>query len=281
MGFFDWIRVVILGLIEGVTEWLPVSSTGHLMLLDRIWPGNQAVFTPEFTKLFNVVIQIGAILAVIITYFHRLNPISAYKSPEQKKNTWFLWAKILIAVVPAAVIGLLLDDFLDEHLSNAWVVAAMLIVYGAAFLVVETVRKNKEPVILRQKHMTIRTAALIGCFQILALIPGTSRSGVTILGALLLGCSRVVSTEFSFFMGVPVIFGAGLLKFIKYVFKDKIMPTGEQWIALILAMAVAFGISMLVIRRVLKYVKNHDFRVFGVYRILLGILMILIFVLTM
>ncbi len=281
MTFFDWIRVVILGIIEGITEWIPVSSTGHLMILDKLWPGNASVFTPEFTSMFNVVIQLGAILAVIIVFRHKLNPISSYKTKEQKQATWTLWGKILFAVLPAAVIGLLLDDFLDAHLYNVWVVAAMLILYGILFLIVETRQKQKPATVLRHQDITWKTAILIGCFQVLALIPGTSRSGVTILAALMFGLSRYIATEFTFFMAIPVMFGASVVKFGKYVFIDKYTPSTEQWIVLLVASSVAFAVSMFVIKGVLKYVKNHDFKGFGVYRILLGILLIFLFLLML
>ena len=279
MSFSDWLRVVVLGIIEGVTEWIPVSSTGHLMLLDRLWPGNAEVFTPAFTSMFNVIIQLGAILAVITVFFHKLNPVSSYKAPDQKKNTLKLWAKILIGVIPVGIAGIFLDDLMDEYLYNEWVVAAMLILYGVIFLIVETVNKDKEPKYLKLQELPYKTALFIGLFQILALVPGTSRSGVTILAALLLGCSRYVATEFTFFMAVPIMFGASALKLGKYIFIDKIMPTGTQWGVLIVAMAVAYGVSLLVIKWVLQFVKRHDFKGFGVYRILLGILMILLFLL--
>ncbi|MBO4412087.1 MAG: undecaprenyl-diphosphate phosphatase [Lachnospiraceae bacterium] len=279
MSFLDWLRVVVLGIIEGVTEWIPVSSTGHLMLLDRLWPGNAEVFTPAFTSMFNVIIQLGAILAVITVFFHKLNPVSSYKAPDQKKNTLKLWAKILIGVIPVGIAGIFLDDLMDEYLYNEWVVAAMLILYGVIFLIVETVNKDKEPKYLKLQELPYKTALFIGLFQILALVPGTSRSGVTILAALLLGCSRYVATEFTFFMAVPIMFGASALKLGKYIFIDKIMPTGTQWGVLIVAMAVAYGVSLLVIKWVLQFVKRHDFKGFGVYRILLGILMILLFLL--
>ena len=279
MSFLDWLRVVVLGIIEGVTEWIPVSSTGHLMLLDRLWPGNAEVFTPAFTSMFNVIIQLGAILAVITVFFHKLNPVSSYKAPDQKKNTLKLWAKILIGVIPVGIAGIFLDDLMDEYLYNEWVVAAMLILYGVIFLIVETVNKDKEPKYLKLQELPYKTALFIGLFQILALVPGTSRSGVTILAALLLGCSRYVATEFTFFMAVPIMFGASALKLGKYIFIDKIMPTGTQWGVLIVAMAVAYGVSLLVIKWVLQFVKRHDFKGFGVYRIMLGILMILLFLL--
>lgn len=279
MGFLDWIRVVILGIIEGITEWIPVSSTGHLMILDRIWPGNASMFTPAFTSMFNVVIQLGAILAVIIVFFHKLNPVSGYKTKEQKQATWTLWGKILLAVVPAAVLGLLLDDFLEEHLYNAWVVTAMLILYGILFLVIEERQKTKVATVLRHQDVTWKTALFIGLFQVLALIPGTSRSGVTILGGLMLGLGRYIATEFTFFMAIPVMFGASALKFFKYVFIDKFTPTVTQWLVLLVASAVAFAVSLFVIKGVLKYVKTHDFKGFGVYRILLGILLVFLFLL--
>ena len=279
MNFFQWVRVVLLGVIEGITEWLPVSSTSHLMIFSKIWPGDPAVFTDAFTSMFDVVIQLGAILAVITTFFHRLTPISSYKSKEQKKATWRLWLLIVIASVPAAIAGLLLDDWIDEHLGSPYIIALMLILYGIVFIVVEILRKRKEPNVRKLSELTIRTAVIIGVAQILALIPGTSRSGVTIIAALLLGCSRSVSTEFTYFLAIPIMFGASGLKFFKYIFIDDLKMSGTQWIVLLVAMGVAYGVSMLVIRTFLKFIKKHDFMPFGVYRIAFGIMIILTFAL--
>ena len=277
MGFWQWLRVVILGISEGITEWLPISSTGHLMLFSKIFPGDPAVFTDGFQSMFDVIIQLGAILAVITIFFHRLNPVSSYKTKEQKRSTWMLWLKILIAALPAGLVGVIADDWLDAHLGSPYILASMLIVYGVVFIVVEVLRKSKEPTVLKLSEITIKSALFIGISQILALIPGTSRSGVTILTALLLGCSRSVATEFTYFLAIPIMFGASALKFFKYVFIDNLTMSATQWIALFLAMAVAYGVSMLVIRTFLKFIKKHDFTPFGVYRIVFGVVIILIF----
>ena len=276
MNFFDWLRVLILGIVEGVTEWLPVSSTGHLIILDRLWPGNPEVFTPEFVSMFDVIIQLGAILAVVTIFFHKLNPISSQKTETQKKNTWMLWLKVIIATIPAAVIGLFFDDFLDEHLYKWWVVALMLIIYGVAFIWIES-RKKKDPDIIRFSGLTYKVAFYIGLFQVLSLIPGTSRSGVTILGALILGCSRYIASEFTFYLAIPVMFGASLLKLVKYVFVKHMTVTGTQALVLFIAAATAYAVSMFIIRFMLRYIKRHDFKVFGLYRIVLGLIVLVLF----
>ena len=276
MGILDWLRVVVLGIVEGITEWLPVSSTGHLMILDKIWPGNAAVFTDEFVSMFNVIIQLGAILAVLTVFFHKLNPVSSYKTEVQKKNTWRLWLKIIIAAAPAGVIGLVLDDWIDAHFFRWWVVGAMLILYGIIFIVIETLNK-KDPTIIRFSGFTYKTALYVGLMQILALIPGTSRSGVTILGAVLLGCSRYIATEFTFYLAIPVMAGASVLKLFKYVFIKHISISGLQFAVLFVAAAIAYGVSLFVIRIMLNYVKRHDFKAFGYYRIGLGVLVLVLF----
>ena len=277
MKFFDWLRVVFLGIIEGVTEWLPVSSTGHLILFERLWPGNEAVFTDEFVSMFDVLIQLGAILAVITVFFHKLNPFSAYKTPAQKKNTWLLWSKVIVAVIPAAVFGLLFDDLMDKYLYNWGVVAGMLILYGIVFILIEKKYKNKNATVMRFSEMSYKTALFIGLFQILSLIPGTSRSGITIIGALLLGCSRYIATEFTFYLAIPVMFGASGLKLFKYLFIKKMALSGTQWLVLLVAMAVAYGVSIFIIKFLIGYVKRHDFTAFGWYRIGLGLLVLLLF----
>lgn len=277
MGFTEWLRVILLGIIEGITEWLPVSSTGHLIIMDEVWKGNTAVFTEEFVSMFDVIIQLGAILAVVTLFFHKLNPISPYKTDRQKKNTWALWGKVVIACIPAAVLGLLLDDLMDEYLYNWYVVAAMLIVYGIVFIVIERIFKNRDAKVLKFSEMSIKTAFLIGAFQVLSLIPGTSRSGVTIIGALLLGCSRYIATEFTFYLAIPVMFGASGLKLVKYLFVDEMTMSGTQWLVLLVAMAVAYLVSLFIIKFLLGYVKRHDFTSFGVYRIVLGVIVIVLF----
>ena len=277
MNFLDWLRVIVLGIIEGVTEWLPVSSTGHLILLDEIWKGNPEVFTEEFTKIFDVIIQLGAILAVVTLFFHKLNPISSFKTDEQKKNTWSLWGKVVAAIIPTVVVGPFLDDWMDAHLYRWYVVAAMLIVYGIAFIILETKFKDRDSHIVRFSHLNYKTALLIGVFQLLALVPGTSRSGVTILGAMILGCSRYIATEFTFFLAIPAMFGACVLKLFKYVFIKHLAISNLQLLVLLVSMVVAYLVSIVIIKFMVAYVKRHDFKSFGVYRIVLGILVILLF----
>ena len=277
MSFTDWLRVIILGIVEGVTEWLPVSSTGHLILMNRLWPGNSVVFTEAFTSMFDVIIQLGAILAVGTVFFHKLNPISSSKTETQKKNTWSLWLKVIVGVIPAVIAGLLLDDWMDEHLYNWVTVAVTLIFYGVVFIVLERVYADREVKITRFSQLSLRTALLIGLFQVLALVPGTSRSGITIIGALILGCSRFIATEYTFYLAIPVMFGASALKLFKYLFIRKMAVTGLQFAVLIVAMAVAYGVSIFVIRFLMSFVKRHDFSSFGVYRIILGLVVLLVF----
>lgn len=277
MGFLDWLRVIVLGIIEGVTEWLPISSTGHLVILDEIWKGSETVFTEDFTVLFNVIIQLGAVLAVVTLFFHKLNPFSSYKSDRQKKNTWSLWGKVVAAIIPTVICGPFLDDFMDEHLYNWYVVAATLIIYGVLFILIERVFKNKDAKIVKFSEMSVKTALLIGLFQLLALVPGTSRSGVTIIGGLLLGCSRYIATEFTFFLSIPAMFGASVLKLFKYFIVKKMTVSPTQWLVLGVSMAVAYLVSIFIIRFLLSYVKRHDFTSFGIYRIVLGVLVIVLF----
>ncbi len=275
MNFLNWLRVVVLGLVEGITEWLPISSTGHLIILNELWKGDPAVFTEAYTEMFDVIIQLGAILAVCTVFFHKLNPFSYQKSKKKKRATWILWAKVIVAVLPAAVIGVLFDDFLDQHLFKWYVVAIMLIIVGAAFILIERLHR-KDPSVIRLSEMSFPTALLIGCFQILALIPGTSRSGITIIGALLLGCSRYIATEFTFYLAIPVMFGASALKLVKY-FMDGGSFTTTQGVALALAMVVAYAVSIFIIKFLMAYVKRHDFKSFGIYRIVLGFVVIILF----
>ena len=281
MGFADWLRVLILGIIEGVTEWLPISSTGHLILLDSIWPGSSSVFTEDFNIVFNVVIQFGAILAVVTLFFHKLNPLSNYKSAEQKKNTWKLWGKVMVAVIPAVIAGLLLDDWMDEHLYNGIVVASMLIFYGIAFIVVERIYRDRDAKIVRFSQLSYKTAFLIGLFQCLALVPGTSRSGVTIMGGMILGLSRYLATEFTFYMAIPVMLGASVLKMFKYFFIKQMTFTGTQWVVLLIGSVVAYLVSLFVIKFLLQYVKRHTFVAFGIYRIVLGVIVLIVSLLIM
>ena len=277
MSFTEWLRVIILGIVEGVTEWLPVSSTGHLILMNRLWPGNTAVFTEAFTSMFDVIIQLGAILAVVTVFFHKLNPISSYKTETQKKNTWILWLKVIVGVIPAVIAGLFLDDWMDEHLYNWVTVAITLFFYGVVFIVLERFNADREVRITRFSQLSYKTALLIGLFQVLALVPGTSRSGVTIIGALILGCSRFIAAEYTFYLAIPVMFGASALKLFKYLFIKKMAVSGIQVAVLVVAMAVAYAVSIFVIRFLMAYIKRHDFSSFGVYRIILGLVVIIVF----
>ena len=247
MSILEILKVIVLGMVEGFTEWLPISSTGHLILVeDLIRPEVSA----EFMEMFRVVIQLGAILAVVVMYFRRLNPFDPGKSRRQRAATWQLWMKILIACLPAAILGFLLDDWLDEHLFNGFVVALMLVLYGILFLVIENRNRFRQPVITKMPEMNWQIALYIGMFQCLALIPGTSRSGATILGAMLMGCSRKVSAEFSFFLGIPVMLGASVLKIAKFGFHF----TGAEFFYLILGMVVAFIVSVYSIRFLLGWI---------------------------
>lgn len=272
--FIEILKSVLYGIIEGITEWLPISSTGHLILFEELfWKEADA----DFMEMFRVVIQLGAILAVIVTYFRKLNPFSRKKDSIAKRSTWEMWFKVIIACFPAAVVGLPFDDMLDRIFYNFPTVAVTLIVYGIAFIVLESV-KRPEPKINDISDMSYKTALLIGMIQLLALIPGTSRSGVTILGAMLLGCSRTVSAEFSFFLAIPVMFGASLLKCVSYA-KDivsgeaAIMDSTETAV-LVIGMAVAFFVSLVAIKFLTDYVKKRDFKPFGYYRIILGIILL-------
>lgn len=267
------LKAIIFGIVEGITEWLPVSSTGHLILLNEFLKLDQG---DAFFEMFEVVIQLGAILAVVVIYFHKLNPFSPKKTQKQKMLTWQMWIKVLIGSVPAAVIGLLLNDWIDEKLYHWYVVAAMLIVYGILFIIVENYQKGKEPKVTKISQLSIPMLLIIGVFQMLAMIPGTSRSGATIVGALMLGVSRGVAAEFTFFLAIPVMFGASALKLFKFGFNF----TGMQAAILIVGMAVSFVVSVVAIKFLLKYIKNHDFKVFGYYRIVLGVIVFLYFGIT-
>lgn len=267
------IKTIILGIVEGITEWLPISSTGHLILADEFIQLNMS---DAFMEMFNVVIQLGAIMAVVILYFHKLNPFSPKKSRWEKGETMVLWSKVLLAVFPAAVIGIPLNDWLDEHFYNPPVVAATLIIYGVLFIIIENRNKRRRRRTMNDlERLSYPMAVGIGVFQVLSLIPGTSRSGATILGGILLGCSRTVAAEFSFFLGIPVMFGASLLKIIKFGFNF----TGAEAVVLITGMLVSFLVSIAAIKFLLGYIKNNDFKAFGVYRIVLGILVIAYFAL--
>lgn len=265
----DVLKVIILGIVEGITEWLPVSSTGHLILVENILKPS---LSDSFMEMFDVVIQLGAIMAVVVLYFHKLNPFSPKKTEKQKLLTWQMWIKVAIASVPAAIIGLLFNDLLDELFYKPLPVAVMLIVYGILFIYVEDKNKGKKPVVHNISGLTIQMLLWIGFFQMLALIPGTSRSGATIVGALLIGVSREVAAEFTFFLAIPVMFGASLLKLIKFGFAF----TGAEFGFLMLGCIVSFGVSIFAIRFLMGYIKKNDFKIFGYYRIALGALIILV-----
>ena len=273
MNIIEILKVIVLGIVEGFTEWLPISSTGHMILVDEIIHLNQP---DSYKNMFLVVIQLGAILAVVVLYFDRLNPFSPRKKAAQKKATFILWSKIILACLPAAVIGILVDDILDKYLMNGYVVAATLIIYGVLFLVIENRNKYRNFEVQKVGEISYQTALYIGLFQLLSLIPGTSRSGSTILGAMILGCSRAASAEFSFFLGIPVMFGASLLKIVKFGFNF----SGAQIFYLILGMVVAFAISVYAIKFLMGYIRQHDFKFFGYYRIVLGAIVLLYFGVT-
>lgn len=266
----EMLKVLFLGIVEGITEWLPISSTGHLILVEEFV---KLGASDAFKEMFNVVIQLGAILAVVVMFFGKLNPIAPKKTKEEKKGTWQLWGKVIVACLPAAVLGLLFDDWMDEHLHNYIVVSAMLIVYGVLFIIIEQWNKKRTPVVTELSELTYKTAFLIGAFQVLSLIPGTSRSGATILGALLIGVSRYVAAEFTFFLAIPVMVGASGLKVLKFLL-DGNSFTGTEIGMLLVGCISAFVISLLAIKFLMAFVKKHDFKVFGWYRIVLGVLVL-------
>ncbi len=266
----ELIKVIIMGIVEGITEWVPISSTGHMILLDQFI---KLDVSSKFMEMFRVVIQLGAIMAVVVLYFNKLNPLSLNKTKEEKKDIITLWLKVLVASMPAAIIGLLFDDKIDEVFYNYVVVAITLIIYGILFIIVEKYNKNKSSKVTTLKDLTYKTALFIGIFQVLALIPGTSRSGATILGAILIGTSRNIAAEFTFFLAIPVMFGASLLKILKF----GLFFTSSELIILLIGMLTAFLVSIFAIKFLMKYIKNHDFKVFGYYRIALGILVLIYF----
>ena len=272
----ELLKAAVLGVIQGITEWLPISSTGHMILADefiKLLGGTDKAFV----DLFLVVIQFGSILAVVTLYFHKLNPLSPKKSAAERRETWLMWAKVLAACVPAAIIGLLFDDAINTYLYNPWVVAAALIIYGVLFIVIEN-RRNPEKV-SDIASMSFKTALIIGVFQVLALIPGTSRSGATILGAVILGASRTLAAEFSFFLAVPVMLGASALKIVKYLM-DGGSLLGQNLGILLVGLAVAYIVSVAAIRFLMGYIRNHDFKAFGWYRIVLGVIVLVYFALV-
>ena len=294
MNFVEWLKVVLLGIVEGITEWLPISSTGHLILVDEFVKLNQS---EEFMKMFNVVIQLGAILAVVVLYWDKLWPFHTKKNAPRR--SWFanqadhgvmkgfqtfcnnycymdkivLWLKIVFACIPAMVIGIPFDDWMEAHFHNATVVSLALIVYGVIFIVIENYNKTRTPRMNTLSELSFKDAFLIGVFQVLSLIPGTSRSGSTIIGGILIGASRELAAEFTFFLAIPVMFGASLIKLLKF----GLAFTGTELAVLIVGMLVAFGVSILAIKFLMSYIKKHDFKVFGWYRIVLGLLVLLYF----
>ncbi len=270
MKLIEIIKAIILGIVEGITEWLPVSSTGHLILFDEFLSLN---VSEEFRALFLVVIQLGAILAVPVLFFDKLNPFGKKKTAEEKRGTWNLWGKVVVGMLPAALIGIPLDDLFEAHLYRYEVVAAALIVYGVAFIVIENRRRASTFRIEDVHELTYRDALVIGAFQVLSLIPGTSRSGSTILGGMLTGVSRTASAEFSFFMAIPVMLGASLLKILKF-FLDGFTATAPELGLLLIGCAVSFVVSLLAIRFLMDFVKRHDFKPFGIYRIGLGVVVL-------
>lgn len=264
------LKAILFGIVEGITEWLPVSSTGHLILLNEFIKLNVSA---EFQEMFDVVIQLGAILAVIVLFFHKLNPFSPKKTAEQKKDTWNLWFKVVVAILPSGIVGVLLDDWMDAHLFNSIVVSIALIVYGVAFIYIERTRQEKPALVKKVQNIDYRTAILIGLFQCLSLIPGTSRSGSTILGGILLGVGRAAAAEFSFFMAIPTMLGASALKLLGFVLSGAGI-SGTEIGVLIVGCAVSFLVSLAVIRGLMDYVRRHSFSLFGVYRIVLGVVIL-------
>ena len=267
----ELLKAVLFGIVEGITEWLPVSSTGHLILLNEFVTLN---VSEEFNSMFDVVIQLGAILAVIVLFFHKLNPFALSKSKAEKSQTWNLWFKVCAAIIPSGVVGVLFDDWMDEHLHNGIVVAIMLIAYGIAFLLVERRNQGKHLKQINDVHaIDYKTALLIGAFQCLSLVPGTSRSGSTILGAILIGVGRSAGAEFSFFMAIPTMLGASAIKGLKFLLSG-VAVTGTEIGVLLVGSVVSFIVSMLVIKGLMEYVRKHSFSVFGIYRIVLGIIVL-------
>ena len=266
----ELLKAVFLGIVEGITEWLPISSTGHLILVNEFLNLRQS---KDFIDMFNIVIQLGAILAVMVIYFKRLNPFQPGKTAREVQLTWQLWLKVVIACIPSAFFGLLLDDWMEAHLSNFFVVAIMLVVYGIALIWIEDRNRRVDPKVTDLARMSYKTAFYIGLFQVLSIIPGTSRSGATILGGIIVGTSRSVAADFTFFLGIPTMFGYSGLKAVKY-FIDGNTLTGGQAAILLVASVTAFLVSLFVIRFLMNYIKKHDFTVFGKYRIVLGIIVL-------
>jgi len=270
----ELLKAVLFGIVEGITEWLPVSSTGHLILLNEFVTLR---VSEEFQSMFDVVIQLGAILAVIVLFFHKLNPFAPSKSKAEKKQTWDLWFKVVAAIIPSGVVGVLFDDWMDAHLHNGIVVSIALIVYGIAFILVERRNTGKYSRAINDVHdIDYRTALMIGLFQCLSLVPGTSRSGTTILGAILIGVGRSAGAEFSFFMAIPTMLGASAIKGLKFLLSG-VSATGTEIGVLAVGCVVSFVVSMLVIKGLMEYVRKHSFSAFGVYRIVLGVIVLAYF----
>ncbi len=274
MNFFEWFKVVLIGIVEGITEWLPISSTGHMLLVDEFLP---LQMSEEFKEMFFVVIQLGAILAVLVLFWNKMFPFQFKDKtkPVIRKEIFGMWFRVIAGVLPSAVLGLLFDDFLEAHFGNAVTIAIMLILYGVIFILIEN--RKREPKINDIMDINYKTAILIGCFQVLSMIPGTSRSGATIIGALLLGVSRVAASEFTFFLALPTMLGASALKIVKFGLDF----SGTEIAVLLVGMAIAFAVSVLSIRFLMNYVKKHDFKLFGWYRIVLGIIVLAVFILFM
>lgn len=277
MLFFEILKAIFFGIIEGITEWLPISSTGHLILVQEFVKMQQ---DKSFMDMFNIVIQLGAIIAVIVIYFNRLNPFQPGKTAREVQLTWQLWLKVVIACIPSAIFGLLLDNWMEAHFYNFIVVALMLILYGFAFLWIEKRNETVAPQVTDLAKMSYKTAFLIGCFQVLSIVPGTSRSGATILGAIILGTSRPVAADFTFFLAIPTMFGYSGLKAVKF-FLDGNHLAFSQFLILLVASLTAFLVSLLAIKFLTDYVKKHDFTIFGKYRIVLGSLLIIYFFITL
>ena len=273
MFILEILKAVLFGIVEGITEWLPVSSTGHIILLDEFIKLNAS---EEFKSMFDVVIQLGAILAVIVVFFQKLNPFDPKKSQAKKNATWMLWFKVCVAILPSGLVGVLFDDWMDTHLHNWFVVSLMLILYGVAFLYVERLNEKRTAAVTRVWDIDWRTAILIGCFQCLSLVPGTSRSGSTILGAILLGVGRSAGSEFSFFMAIPTMLGASAIKLLKFLVSGAAFGFGDLMILLV-GTVVSFIVSMIAIRALMNYVRKHSFAAFGWYRIVLGVVVIAFF----
>ena len=270
LNFIEILKVIFIGIVEGITEWLPISSTGHMLLVDEFL---QLQMSESFKEMFFVVIQLGAILAVVVMFWKKIFPFRFKEKPVVQKDIFQMWFKVIAACIPTGILGILLDDFLEEHFGHPISIAVMLIVYGIAFIVIENWNKKRTPAVETIDEMSYKTAFIIGFFQALAMIPGTSRSGATIIGALLLGVSRTVAAEFTFFLAIPTMLGASVLKLIKF----GLAFTGAEMVVLVIGMIVAFVVSVFVIKFLMDYIRKHDFKVFGWYRIVLGIIVIVYF----